>query len=72
VIQSDGSIGSYSVPILRKISLRKEWRDEALAGLARFNVTSDTLSPGLDGIGKATEVFVSRNTKFSFWDHLAL
>ena len=71
-IQSDGSMGSYSVPILKKIRLRKEWRDEALAGLARFNVTSDTLFPGLDGIGKATEVFVSRKIELSFWDHLAL
>jgi len=65
-------MGSYSVPILKKIRLRKQWRDEALAGLARFNVTSDTLFPGLDGIGKATEVFVSRKIELSFWDHLAL
>jgi len=75
VINPCGSIGHISHPILIKIRLRKEWRDEALAGLAKFNVTSDTLFPGLDGIGKATEVFVSRNkpeTEYSFWDNLAL
>jgi hypothetical protein len=75
VLQPDGSMPMRLVPLVRKIRLRKEWRDEALATLALFNVSADTLFPGLDGVGRATEVFVSRDKQGiegSFWNNLAL
>jgi hypothetical protein len=74
-LQPDGSLQMRLVPLVRKIRLRKEWRDEALATLALFNVSADTLFPGLDGVGRATEVFVSRDKlgiESSFWNNLAL
>ena len=75
VQEPDGSMTNRLVPLIRKIRLRKEWRDEVLATLALFNVSADTLFPGLDGVGRATEVFVSRDKlgiEGSFWNNLAL
>lgn len=75
VLQPDESMTKRLVPLVRKIRLRKEWRDEALSTLALFNVSADTLFPGLDGAGRATEVFVSRDKlaiEGSFWNNLAL
>jgi hypothetical protein len=75
VSQPGESMTRYLVPLIKKIRLRREWRDEALATLALFNVSADTLFPGLDGAGRATEVFVSRDKQEienSFWNNLVL
>ena len=40
--------------LIRKVVLRREWKSEALTTLARMNITSASLFPGLDGIGGAT------------------
>lgn len=61
--------------ICKKIRLRYEWRDQALATLARLNITADTLFPGLDGIGRATEVHLlgaRSGVAFPAWDDLLL
>lgn len=75
ILRPDGSTDTPSVPLVKKIRLRKEWRDEALATLDLFNVTADTLFPGLDGVGRATEMFVGREKpeiEGSFWSNLML
>jgi hypothetical protein len=61
--------------LVKKIRLRYEWRDEALVTLERLNINGDTLFPGLDGVGRATEVFVSRTRPggaYGIWEDLAL
>lgn len=40
--------------LLRKIRLRKEWRERALDTLRQMGISASTLFPGLDGIGRAT------------------
>lgn len=75
VLRPDGLLDTRRIPLVRKIRLRKEWRDEALATLDSFNVSADTLFPGLDGVGRATEVFVGREKpefEGSAWTNLAL
>ena len=75
VYQPGESMTRCLVPLVKKIRLRREWRAEALATLALFNISADTLFPGLDGVGRATEVFVSRDKleiEHSFWNNLAL
>jgi hypothetical protein len=75
LLKPEASIDSRLIPLVKKIRLRKEWRDEALATLDLFNVSADTLFPGLDGVGRATEVFVGREKpeiEGSIWTNLAL
>ena len=40
--------------VLKKYRLRHEWRAEAIKTLELMNITSESLFPGLDGIGSAT------------------
>jgi hypothetical protein len=42
--------------LLTKIRLRSEWRTEALRALERMGLTSASLFPGLDGLGRATSL----------------
>lgn len=44
---------------VKKIRIPFAWRDEMRTSLAMMNITADTLFPGLDGVGKATEDFMS-------------
>jgi hypothetical protein len=39
--------------LLKKIRLRREWRDQALQSLEHMGITASSLFPGLDGIGRA-------------------
>lgn len=43
---------------IRKIRLPYEWRAQALRSLAKANITADTLLPGLDGVGRTTEIYM--------------
>ncbi|HEY9825141.1 MAG TPA: FRG domain-containing protein [Stenomitos sp.] len=43
-------------PKVKKISLPNRWRKQALESLAKMNITADTLFPGLDGLGRTTEI----------------
>lgn len=69
---------SWSHPpgsLVKKIRLRYEWRDEALATFERLNISGDTLFPGLDGVGRATELFVARTRPggaYGIWEDLIL
>ena len=40
--------------LIKRIRLRRGWRDQALASLARMGLTEDTMFPGVDGAGRAT------------------
>jgi hypothetical protein len=59
--------------IIKKVELPYEWRHEALATLERMNITADSLFPGLDGVGRATEMYLRRmppNGVYSLWEDL--
>lgn len=43
---------------IRKVRLPYEWRSQALRTLAKANITADTLFPGLDGVGRTTEIYM--------------
>lgn len=47
-----------------KIRLRHEWRNEAMQSLTEMGITADNLFPGLDGVGRSTELFI-RNQMWS-------
>ena len=44
--------------LLTKIRLRSEWRNAALRALGKMGLTSASLFPGLDGLGRATSSHV--------------
>lgn len=46
-------------PSVKKIRIPTAWHDKMRTSLAMMNITADTLFPGLDGVGKATEDFMS-------------
>lgn len=47
---------SYPGQLLTKIRMRCEWRTEALMALEKMGLTSASLFPGLDGLGRATSL----------------
>jgi hypothetical protein len=60
---------------MRKIELPHAWRRQALETLARMNITADTLFPGLDGVGRATETYLQQievDGAISIWDDFVL
>ena len=44
--------------VIKKIRLPWEWRENILSILARANINANTLFPTLDGLGKATEIYI--------------
>ncbi|MGW3175829.1 FRG domain-containing protein [Streptomyces sp. NPDC001153] len=50
----DRTLGAPAGPYLIKMRLRPEWRDRALKALEAMGISTGTLFPGLDGIGRAT------------------
>jgi hypothetical protein len=64
----------FEIPafVVKKIELPFAWRNEALASLARMNITADALFPGLDGVGRATEVYAQTGAPPSMREYLDL
>lgn len=48
--------GSGLGDVVLRIDLNSSWREEALTSLAAMGLGADTLFPGMDGIGQATQV----------------
>lgn len=59
--------------LIRKITLPYVWRRDVYKSLSMMNITADTIFPGLDGAGRATEAFVrSGGITLSLRHHLGL
>jgi hypothetical protein len=58
--------------MLKKIRLPYIWRVQALKSLAMMNIAADTLFPGLDGAGRATELFIQLGSPVSMRQYLGL
>jgi hypothetical protein len=58
--------------VVRKVRLPHEWRTEALKSLAEMNITGNSLFPGLDGVGRATEVYMQTLAPSSMREYLGL
>ena len=52
-----GSIYSVS-SFVKKIRLPYKWRKEVFLSLSAMNITNDTIYPGLDGVGRATDIYL--------------
>lgn len=65
---------NFEVPsaMVKKIRLPHRWRAQALASLAMMNITADTLFPGLDGVGRTTEMYIQFGTPVSMRQYLGL
>jgi hypothetical protein len=48
--------GSGLGDVVKRIDLAPSWREEAFTSLAAMGIGAETLFPGMDGIGKATQV----------------
>ena len=64
----------FEVPsaMVKKIRLPYKWRAQALESLAMMNITTDTLFPGLDGVGRTTEMYIQFGMPVSMRQYLGL
>lgn len=58
--------------VVKKIKLPCQWRNDVMASLANMNITADTLFPGLDGLGRTTEIFMQTDAPSSMRQYLGL
>lgn len=66
------ALTEFPAHMVKKVELPYAWREKALASLAEMNITADTLFPGLDGIGRTTEVYMQVLMPTSMRDYLGL
>lgn len=58
--------------MVMKIRLPHEWRSQVLNSLGMMNITGETLFPGLDGVGKATNSYLGVGAPLSMREYLGL